>query len=260
MEISSSMISMIFASIPAMVILGLRHGLDADHITAIDNLVRLHNATARARFIGTGFSIGHTIAVLAEIVFIILVVGSITSVEVESIAYTGSIIGMVALASIGVLNIVAMRLYGKNWSSMMASKVIARIDNRVNPFLTSMIVGMVFGLGFDTATQISAITLSAITSATLGIQFALILACFFAIGMISIDTLDSMLLRSAFARLMGKNYFKGISYALSATALAVASLVFYETIFNVEVMNEIFGPLLTVSILGVSLILAFIKS
>jgi len=260
MEINSSMISMMFASIPAMVILGLRHGLDADHITAIDNLVRLHNATARARFIGTGFSIGHMIAVLAEIVFIILVVGSITSVEVESIAYTGSIIGMVALASIGILNIVAMRLYGKNWSSIIASKVIARINNRVNPFLTSMIVGMVFGLGFDTATQISAITLSAITSATLGIQFALILACFFAIGMISIDTLDSMLLRSAFARLMGKNYFKGISYALSATALAVASLVFYETIFNVEVMNEMFGPLLTVSILGVSLILAFIKS
>jgi high-affinity nickel-transport protein len=57
--------SIIYTSIPAMVILGLRHGLDSDHITAIDNLVRLHNATAKARFIGTGFSIGHMIAVLA---------------------------------------------------------------------------------------------------------------------------------------------------------------------------------------------------
>lgn len=252
-------ISMLFASIPAMLILGLRHGLDADHITAIDNLVRLHNASARSRFIGTGFSIGHMISVLAEIVFIILIVGSVTSVEVESIAYAGGIIGMVALASIGILNIVAMRLYGKNWSSILAARVIARINNRASPFLTSIIVGMVFGLGFDTATQISAITLSAITSATLGMQFAFILAGFFAVGMISIDTLDSMLLRSAFARIMNKNYFKSISYALSATALAVASLVFYETIFNVEVMNEFFDPVLTISVIGVSLLLALIK-
>lgn len=249
-----------FASIPAMLILGLRHGLDADHITAIDNLVRLHNASTKSRFIGTGFSLGHMISVLAEIVFIILIVGSVTSVEVENIAYAGGIIGMVALASIGILNIVAMRLYGKNWSSILAARVIARINNRASPFLTSIIVGMVFGLGFDTATQISAITLSAITSATLGIQFAFILAGFFAVGMISIDTLDSMLLRSAFTRLMNKSYFKSISYALSATALAVASLVFYETIFNVEVMNEFFGPVLTISVIGVSLLLALIKS
>ena len=38
----------VLVSIPAMIILGLRHALDVDHITAIDNLVRLHNAARKA--------------------------------------------------------------------------------------------------------------------------------------------------------------------------------------------------------------------
>ena len=54
----------------------------------------------------------------------------------------------------------------------------------MKPFSSAFITGIVFGLGFDTATQISAITLSAIASATVGIQVALALAGFFAIGMI----------------------------------------------------------------------------
>ncbi|HJT49403.1 MAG TPA: hypothetical protein VJ729_14555 [Nitrososphaeraceae archaeon] len=73
----------------------------------------------------------------------------------------------------------------------------------LGPFGSAVITGLVFGLGFDTATQISAITLSAIASATLGVQVALILAGFFAMGMIPIDTLDS----SAFS------FCKNISYA-----------------------------------------------
>ncbi|MDE1812908.1 MAG: hypothetical protein KGH85_08625, partial [Thaumarchaeota archaeon] len=57
-------------SIPTMVFLGMRHALDVDHITAIDNLVRLHNAIKKSRWVGTGFSAGHMISVLAEMVFI----------------------------------------------------------------------------------------------------------------------------------------------------------------------------------------------
>lgn len=49
----------IAVSIPTMLFFGMRHGVDVDHITAIDNLVRMHNARRRARWVGTGFSIGH---------------------------------------------------------------------------------------------------------------------------------------------------------------------------------------------------------
>ena len=249
------MLEYILATIPFMLILGLRHGLDADHITAIDNLVRLYSADRKAMFVGTGFSIGHSIAVVGEMVLIILVIGR---VSVEGIAYIGSIIGIAALAVIGVFNIVATKRMGRNWSSILAGRVLNRIDSKVkSPLLSSMIVGMVFGLGFDTATQISALVLSAVASATLGIQYALLLALFFTIGMISVDTLDSIVLRNAFSRLMGKSYFKGVSYALSGAAIAVASLALYEIVSGMEIMNEWFGPVLTVSILSVSIALAF---
>ena len=66
-------------SIPTMVFLGMRHALDVDHITAIDNLVRLHNAIKKSRWVGTGFSAGHMISVLAEMIFITYIIGGITS-------------------------------------------------------------------------------------------------------------------------------------------------------------------------------------
>ena len=46
----------IAVSIPTMLFFEMRHAVDVDHITAIDNLVRMHNARKRARWVGTGFS------------------------------------------------------------------------------------------------------------------------------------------------------------------------------------------------------------
>jgi high-affinity nickel-transport protein len=103
---------------------------------------------------------------------------------------------------------------------------------------------MVFGLGFDTATQISAITLSAVASATLGVQVALTLAGFFALGMIPLDTLDSILLRSALSRIFDTKGFRYMSYALSGAAMAVAALATYQNLTGAEVMPELTGPVL----------------
>ena len=74
-------LTFVLVSIPTMVLLGLRHALDVDHITAIDNLVRLHNAARKSQWIGAGFSLGHMISVLAEMILIIYFMGSITSVD-----------------------------------------------------------------------------------------------------------------------------------------------------------------------------------
>ena len=82
--------SFILLSIPTMIILGMRHGLDVDHITAIDNLVRLHNATKKSRLVGAGFSSGHMISVLAEMIFIIYVIGS--STNTNNLAFWGGVL------------------------------------------------------------------------------------------------------------------------------------------------------------------------
>ena len=100
-----------------------------------------------------------------------------------------------------------MKKWGKSGSAILASKVLAR-TGVVRPFRSALITGIIFGLGFDTATQISAITLSAVASATLGVQVALILAGFFAVGMVPVDTLDSIILRSAFSRIFDAKGFR----------------------------------------------------
>jgi len=250
-------ITFVLISIPTMILLGFRHALDADHITAIDNLVRLHNVGTNSKWVGGGFSIGHIISVLAEMILIIYVVGTITNVE--QLSFFGGIIGGIALGVIGAINIYSMKKWGKTGSAILASKVLSKLGI-MQPFSSALITGIVFGLGFDTATQISAITLSAIASASLGIQVALVLAGFFAVGMIPIDTLDSFLLKSAFSRIFGKRGFRYMSYSLSAAALAIGVIAFYETITNLEILPDITGPVLAVTIIIASFGFAYASS
>ena len=245
----------IIVSIPVMLLLGVRHAFDVDHITAIDNLVRLHNATKKSRWVGAGFSIGHMISILVEMLFIIMIVGSVTATE--NIAFWGGVIGITSLGIIGTINIYAMKKWGKTGSGILAGKVLNR-TGMLRPFSSSLVTGMVFGLGFDTATQISAITISAIASATLGVQTALILAGFFAIGMIPLDTLNSTLLRSAFSRIIGTNGFKRMSYGLSGVAMAVASIATYEIITNTEILPDWAGPSLAGGVIASSFAYSFL--
>lgn len=244
----------VLVSIPAMIILGLRHALDVDHITAIDNLVRLHNAAKKARWVGAGFSIGHMVSVLAEMILIIYVIGSVTGADVLS--FWGGIIGAIALATIGAVNIYSMKRWGKTGSAIIASKILAR-TGMLGPVGSSLVTGLVFGLGFDTATQISAITLSAVASATLGVQVALILAGFFAMGMIPVDTLDSIMLRSAFSRIFDKKGFRYMSFALSGAAMTVAAAASYEILTGSDILPELTGPILAGVIIGSSFAYAF---
>ncbi|MDR3783166.1 MAG: hypothetical protein P4K92_07705 [Candidatus Nitrosotalea sp.] len=241
-------------SIPTMVFLGMRHALDVDHITAIDNLVRLHNAVKKSRWVGAGFSAGHMVSVLGEMIFIIYVIGSITSAD--KLAFWGGAIGAIALGTIGGINIYSMKKWGKSGSAILSSKILNR-TGILGPVGSALVTGLVFGLGFDTATQISAITLSAVASATAGIQTALILAGFFALGMIPVDTLDSVILRSAFSKILHAKGFRYMSYALSEMALTVASVAAYGVLTNSEILPKITGPVLAVVIVSASFGYAF---
>jgi high-affinity nickel-transport protein len=239
----------VILSIPTMVLLGFRHALDVDHIVAIDNLVRLHNTTKKAQWIGTGFSVGHILSVLAEMVIIIYMIGSVT--KVNQISFLGGIIAAVVLGMIGTINLYSIKKWGKTGSTILASKLIGRIG-MLGPTGSAIITGVVFGLGFDTATQISAISLSAFASATLGIQAALLLASFFAIGMVSLDTIDSVLLNSVFSRIFEKKGFRYMSYALSGAAIVSAVIASYEALVNSEILPKLTGPILAAAIIAIS--------
>lgn len=246
--------TLVAISIPTMIFLGMRHALDVDHITAIDNLVRLHNAIKKSRWVGAGFSSGHMISVLAEMIFIIYVIGSITSTD--NLSFWGGVIGAIALGIIGAINIYSMKKWGKTGSAILSSKILNK-TGVLGPVGSALVTGLVFGLGFDTATQISALTLSVVASATAGIQTALILAGFFALGMIPVDTFDSVILRSAFSKIFHTKGFRYMSYALSGAALIVASVASYEILTNSEIIPKLTGPVLAISIVSISFGYAF---
>ena len=254
--VTIDLFAFISVSIPVMMVLGFRHALDVDHITAIDNLLRLHNAKRNSRWVGSGFSIGHMIAVVLEMFLIIIVIGSIT--KIEQITFLGGIIGTIALGVIGAINIYSMKKWGKTGSAILAN-IISKRTTFCGPIGSSFIAGLIFGLGFDTATQISAITLSSVATATSGIQIALILTGFFAIGMISLDTLDSVILRSMFHKIIDTKCFRYMSYALSVVAIAVSLIISYETVTGLNIMPEITGPLLALTIIIVSFGYSFCK-
>jgi nickel/cobalt transporter (NiCoT) family protein len=230
-----------------LVAMGLRHALDVDHITAIDNLIRFNNASKQARWVGTGFSAGHMVSVLGEMIIIVFVASSIIDQGGVFSLSTG-IMGAVALGSIGIINFYAMKKYGKTSATILASKILPR-TKFMGTMGSSFVVGIVFGLGFDTATQLSAIALSAAATVVGGIESALEIIAVFGVGMVAMDTLDSVLFRAAFIKTLGTTGFRYLSYALSATALIIAGSSLYESVSNSSIVPEYTGPVLAVGVL-----------
>ncbi|MGI0086381.1 MAG: hypothetical protein ACREBI_00255 [Nitrosotalea sp.] len=240
-----------------LIAMGLRHALDVDHITAIDNLIRFNNASKRARWVGTGFSVGHMVSILAEMILIVLVTSSIIDQGGVFSLSTG-IMGAVALGSIGIINFYAMKKYGKTSATILASKILPR-TKFMGTMGSSFVVGIVFGLGFDTATQLSAIAISAAATVAGGIESALEIIAVFGVGMVAMDTLDSVLFRAAFVKTLGTTGFRYLSYALSATALIIAGSSLYESVSNSNVIPEYTGPVLAVGVLVCTFTYARVK-
>ena len=240
----------IAATIPVMILLGVRHALDVDHIAAIDNLVRLRNADKPARWVGALFSAGHMAAVCAEMVALVYVVKSL---EAEStFELLGGIVGAVVLAGIGAVNLYSMRKYGRSGFSILAQKA-AGVTSFAGSVGSPLLIGFIFGLGFDTASQVSALTVSAVASATQGVQVALLLTAFFAAGMIPTDTLDSLVLREVFARMMDSGGFRAISYGLSALAVSLALLEGTGIVVGVELIPAWSGAFVALSVISIGL-------
>lgn len=227
--------------------MGLRHALDIDHITAIDNLIRFNNASRQARWVGAGFSSGHMVSILGEMILMVFVASSIIN-QGGAFSLSTGVFGSVALGVIGLVNFYAMKKHGKTSASILAGKILPR-TKVMGTIGSSFLVGAVFGLSFDTATQLSAIALSAAATAVGGIETALEMIAVFGIGMIAMDTLDSVLFRAAFIRTLGTKGFRFLSYGLSSAALIIAGMSLYESISNSDLIPEYTGPALAVCVL-----------
>jgi len=184
-----------FAGLAAVVLLlGLRHGFDADHLAAIDALA-CHNAAQRprlARFSGVLFSLGHGGVVVA--------VALAVSVLAEAwqappwLESTGVWVSVVVLTLLALVNIAAVvRTPGDEVPRLVGWRtgVLGRLLRAGNP-LTVLGVGAVFALSFDTMSQAA---LFAVTGAACGgWRPALLLGVLFTLGMLLTDGLNGWLI------------------------------------------------------------------
>jgi nickel/cobalt transporter (NiCoT) family protein len=202
--------------------LGLRHALDADHITAIDLMTRRLIATGqRPVTVGTFFSLGHsTIVIITSIVVAATAAG--VSKRFDGFSNVGGIIGTSVSAAflliLGILNayilyrlVVQIRKVIDLQPDQAAAeawkiegggflfRVLKRMFKLIDRPWKMYPLGVLFGLGFDTSSEIALLGISSIQGAQgTSIWLILIFPVLFTAGMCLIDTLDGALMMSLY--------------------------------------------------------------
>ena len=222
---------------------GLRHAVDADHIAAIDNVTRkLMQDGQRPVSIGLFFSLGHsTVVVIASL--IVYATASMVERQIDVAREIGSIIGTSIsaffLIAIALINIIILRgvwkafqeaRRGQDYSnqtpdSLMGSGILGRLFRPLFRLLSSppqmYPIGLLFGLGFDTATEVAILGISAAAAAKgLSLSTMAIFPILFTAGMTLIDTTDGVLMVGAYGWAFIKPVRK-LYYNLTITFVSV---------------------------------------
>lgn len=192
-------------------LLGLRHAFDADHIAAIDNTTRRLLARGRrARGVGLWFSLGHATIVSALCVLLALGVGALAkSLEDPGsplqvwTGVIGPVVSGVFLLLIGAANILLLRhrrQTGSHRHGGPAWALLGRFDAVIDRPSRMYVVGLLFGLGFDTATEVGLLALAG-TAASRAVPWStiLILPVLFAAGMSLLDSAQGAMSRRAYS-------------------------------------------------------------
>ncbi|MFM9034511.1 MAG: HoxN/HupN/NixA family nickel/cobalt transporter [Mycobacterium sp.] len=247
--------------------LGLRHAFDADHIAAIDNVTRKLMADGR-RPLGTGFffSLGHSSVVFGLALLIALGVRAvIVPVQDGSSALrhyaglvgtgvSGLFLYLIAAINIAVLAGILKLVRGMRRGQFDEAALEEHLDNRglINRLLGRLTrsitkswqmypLGMLFGLGFDTATEVALLVLAG-SSAAVGLPWyaVLCLPVIFAAGMSLLDTIDGSFMNVAYGWAFAAPARK-IYYNLTVTGLSVAVALLIGTVQLIGVLHDDFG-------------------
>lgn len=201
---------------------GLRHALDADHISAIDNVTRkLMQDGQRPALVGFFFSLGHSTIVILLSVAIAVTAGRIKN-HFPNMEHVGGLVGTFVsaafLLAIAGINLLILRGVVRAFSSVKRGEPYDEQDveatmaqlgilGRIFRPMLRMVdrswkmypVGFLFGLGFDTATEVGVIGISAaLGTQGLPIWSIMIFPMLFTAGMCLIDTADGLLMLGAY--------------------------------------------------------------
>lgn len=247
----------------AAYVLGLRHGLDADHIAAIDTTTRkLLQEGKKPLTVGTWFSLGHSTIVVGLVLLLVLATQQVQA-EIPALRTAGGLIGSTVsgafLFLMGLINLlIVVEVYrifqGLKRGRFSPEELETQLTHRgfLNRYFGRFFrmverprqiypIGVLFGLGFDTASEIAFISLSVTVgiTATVPIAVVLVLPLLFTCGMVLVDTTDGITMRLAYGWAFLKPIRK-IYYNLIVTVLSV--LVAF-VIGGIELLGVLSGEL-----------------
>jgi high-affinity nickel-transport protein len=224
---------------------GLRHAFDADHIAAIDNTTRKFLQDGK-RSLGVGFffSLGHSTIVFSLAAGLAIAAKTVNS-KIPSFqnigGYIGASVSGTFLLVIGILNLVVLldilgvfrRMKRGHYDErqleqalmnqgLMSRFFLRRIGDRIDKSWKMYPLGILFGLGFDTATEIGLLALAA-GVATHHVPFLAIISLpiIFAAGMCLMDTADGAFMSQAYGWAFS-NPVRKVYYNITVTSLSVA--------------------------------------
>ncbi len=213
-----------YSSAGLMFALGLRHGMDPDHIAVIDGLTMraMEQRPRTAPWVGTLFSLGHGLVVTA--IALAVAVASQQWAVPEEMARYGSWLPILLLILVGFLNLRSLLAHHEytpvGWRGWLLP---GRLKQSSHPLLV-MFVGVIFALVFDTATQAAAWGFVAATQG--GAMLALTLGLVFTAGMVITDTLDSRLLATMLRRSQREEalrFRRGLGWAIVIVSFGMAA-------------------------------------
>lgn len=244
--------------------LGMRHAFDADHISAIDNTTRkLMSEGQRPLAVGFFFSLGHSSVVAALAILLnfgIKAVGSQLKDEDSTLHHYTGLIGLTVsgtfLMIIAILNLIILLsiigvffkmrkgLYNEEElekhlnSRGLLMRFFGPIARRIDKSWKMYPLGILFGLGFDTATEIGLLVLAG-SSVIAGLPWwaVISLPLFFAGGMSLLDTIDGSFMNFAYGWAFSKPVRK-VYYNIVITGLSVAVALFVGGLEILQVIAQ----------------------
>ncbi|MER8188544.1 HoxN/HupN/NixA family nickel/cobalt transporter [Kitasatospora sp. NPDC094015] len=236
--------------------LGMRHAFDADHIAAIDNTTRkLMEQRKRPLSVGFWFSLGHSSVVFALAVLLSLGIKSLAGPLQDDSSGLHQVTGLIGTAVSGsflyliaIINLVVLAGIWKVFRRMrsghldeaaleeqldkrgLMNRLLGRVTRSVRRPWQMYPLGMLFGLGFDTATEIALLVLAG-SGAASGLPWYAILCLpvLFAAGMCLLDTVDGSFMNFAYGWAFSEPVRK-IYYNLAITSLSVAVALVIGTV------------------------------
>jgi high-affinity nickel-transport protein len=224
---------------------GLRHAVDADHIAAIDNVTRkLMHQGKRPVTVGLLFSLGHSTIVIVGSIAIAATALALQH-RIDGVRQIGGVIGTLVstffLFAIAIVNLVVLQSVYRTFmrvrrgesyvdedldlllaSRGFLSRLFRPMFNLIQRSWHMYPLGLLFGLGFDTATEIGLLGISAAeASKGLSLWSILVFPILFAAGMSLIDTTDNILMLGAYGWAFVKPIRK-LYYNLTITSVSVA--------------------------------------